>query len=211
MVAEKTIILSAEQEAQLRQPIDEYVGNIQAKLNELRENGTNKVLDIQTSLETLKRDKIYTPQEKAKRKEELQAALQEAKVVESRNKAEVSSLVAQAEAYLKEHFKKDYYNAVAASCKAETAIAKEKYAAAVEELKKEHESALAKLKDANEIKDEKYVHKNRLFDAKMQRDKELQQIKDRRHAAYAHRYHLIDLLRISRFTPGQSMAQRWEN
>ena len=27
MVAEKTIILSAEQEAQLRQPIDEYVGD----------------------------------------------------------------------------------------------------------------------------------------------------------------------------------------
>ena len=43
MVAEKTIILSAEQEAQLRQPIDEYVGNIQAKLNALREDGTNKV------------------------------------------------------------------------------------------------------------------------------------------------------------------------
>ena len=58
MVAEKTIILSAEQEAQLRQPIDEYVGNIQAKLNALREDGTNKVLDIQATLETLKRDKI---------------------------------------------------------------------------------------------------------------------------------------------------------
>ena len=211
MVAEKTIILSAEQEAQLRQPIDEYVGNIQAKLNELRENGTNKVLEIQTSLETLKRDKIYTPQEKAKRRETLQAELNKAKEVESRNKAEVSALVAQAESYLKEHFAKDYYNAVAASCKAETAIVKEKYAAAVAELKKEHEASLAKLKDANEIKDEKYVHKNRLFDAKMQRDKELQQIKDRRHAAYAHKYHLIDLLRISRFTFGQSMAQRWEN
>ena len=64
MVAEKTLIISAEQEAQLRQPIDEYVGNIQAKLNALREDGTNKVLDIQATLETLKRDKIYTPQER---------------------------------------------------------------------------------------------------------------------------------------------------
>ena len=211
MVAEKTIILSAEQEAQLRQPIDEYVGNIQEKLNELRENGTSKAMDIQAALENLKRDKIYTAQEKTKRKEELQAALKEAKAVESQNKAEVSALVAQAERYLKDHFAKDYYNAVAASCKAEAVIAKEKYTAAVAAIKKEHESALAKLKDANEIKDEKYVYKNRLFDAKMQRDKELQQIKDRRHAAYAHKYHLIDLLRISRFTPAQSIAQRWEN
>ena len=71
MVAEKTIILSAEQEAQLRQPIDEYVGDIQAKINELRADGTDKVLDIQSTLETLKRDKIYTPQEKAERREEL--------------------------------------------------------------------------------------------------------------------------------------------
>ena len=46
-----------------------------------------------------------------------------------------------------------------------------------------------------EIKDEKYVYKNRLFDAKMQLEKELQQIKDRKHAAYAYKYHLIDLLR----------------
>ena len=70
---------------------------------------------------------------------------------------------------------------------------------------------MAKLTDAGEIKDEKYVHKNRLFDAKMKREKDLQQIKDRRHAAFDHKYHLIDLLRMSKFTFGESMAQKWEN
>ncbi len=211
MVAEKTIILSAEQEAQLRQPIDEYVGDIQAKINELRADGTDKVLDIQSTLETLKRDKIYTPQEKAERREKLQAALKQAKEVESRNKAQVSALIAEAESYLKAHFNKDYYTPVAASCKAEKALAKEKYRDTVAKLKQEHESSIAKLKDAQEIKDEKYVHKNRLFDAKMQLDKELQQIKDRRHAAYDHKYHLIDLLRMSKFTVGESISRRWEN
>ena len=61
---------------------------------------------------------------------------------------------------------------------------------------------MAKISDPQELKDEKYVHKNRLFDAKMSRDKELQAIKDRRHAAFDYKYHLIDMLRLSKFTVG---------
>ena len=70
---------------------------------------------------------------------------------------------------------------------------------------------VAKLSDQQELKDEKYVHKNRLFDAKMNLLKEKQQIKDRRHAAFDHKYHLIDLLRMSKFTYGEKTAQSWEN
>ena len=36
-------------------------------------------------------------------------------------------------------------------------------------------------------------------------------MKDRRHAAFDHKYHLIDLLRMSKFTFGETMAQKWEN
>ena len=98
-----------------------------------------------------------------------------------------------------------------ASCKEEKVAAQVKYRQAVEDLQKEHQATVAKLSDAQEIKDEKYVHKNRLFDAKMQLAKDLQAVKDRQHAAFDHKYHLIDLLRMSRFTFGESMAQRWEN
>ena len=45
----------------------------------------------------------------------------------------------------------------------------------------------------------------------MTRDKDLQAIKDRRHAAFDYKYHLIDMLRLSKFTFGENMAQRWEN
>ena len=55
------------------------------------------------------------------------------------------------------------------------------------------------------------MHKNRLFAAKMELEKDLQQIKDRQHAAYTHRYHLIDMLRMSKFTFAESRAQKWEN
>ncbi len=210
-MADKTKILTAEQEAALRKPIDEYVGGIQEKINALRGDGTDKVIDIQSALDNLKRDRIYTAQEKEAKRAQLQKELEQAKAVEAKNKDQVAKLIADAEGYLKAHFDTDYYQAVAASCEQEKVQAQEKYQAAVAQLEKSHQEALAKLSDPQEVKDEKYVHKNRLFDAKMQLAKDLQDVKDRRHAAFDHKYHLIDLLRMSKFTFGESMAQRWEN
>ncbi len=210
MVAEKTKILTAEQEAQLLAPIDEHVGAIQEKINALRLDGTDKVLDIQNSLENLKRDRIYTAEEKQKRAAELKAELAKAKEVEAKNKAEVSKLIAEAESYLKANYGA-YYQAVSASCAEENVKAQERYKEAVEQLNREHQETVAKLSDQQELKDEKYVHKNRLFDAKMSLLKEKQSIKDRRHAAFDHKYHLIDLLRMSKFSFGESMAQKAEN
>lgn len=210
MVAENTKILTAEQEAQLLAPIDEHVGAIQEKINALRLNGTDKVLDIQNSLENLKRDRIYTAEEKQKRAAELKKELEKAKEVEAKNKAEVAKLIAEAESYLKANYGA-YYQAVVASCAEENVRAQERYTEAVEQLNREHQETVAKLSDQQELKDEKYVHKNRLFDAKMSLLKEKQNIKDRRHAAFDHKYHLIDLLRMSRFTVGESMSQKAEN
>ena len=210
MVAENTKILTAEQEAQLLAPIDEHVGAIQEKINALRLNGTDKVLDIQNSLENLKRDRIYTAEEKQKRAAELKKELEKAKEVEAKNKAEVAKLIAEAESYLKANYGA-YYQAVVASCAEENVRAQERYKEAVEQLNREHQETVAKLSDQQELKDEKYVHKNRLFDAKMSLLKEKQNIKDRRHAAFDHKYHLIDLLRMSKFTVGESMSQKAEN
>lgn len=210
MVAENTKILTAEQEAQLLAPIDEHVGAIQEKINALRLNGTDKVLDIQSSLENLKRDRIYTAEEKQKRAAELKKELEKAKEVEAKNKAEVAKLIAEAESYLKANYGA-YYQAVVASCAEENVRAQERYTEAVEQLNREHQETVAKLSDQQELKDEKYVHKNRLFDAKMSLLKEKQTIKDRRHAAFDHKYHLIDLLRMSKFTFGESMSQKAEN
>ena len=208
MATVKTNILTAEQELQLRQPIDDYVGGIQAKIDDLRKDGTDQVIDLQNSLDNLKRDRIYTQQEKETRAAQLKTELEKAKAVENQNKAEVSKLIADAESYLKAHYDSDYYQAVIASCRDEKVAAQAKYQQAVADLNKEHQATLAKLTDQHEIKDEKYVHKNRLFDAKMQLAQDLQQIKDRQHAAFEYKYHLIDMLRMSKFTFGETMAQK---
>ena len=181
-MADQKNTLSAEQEAKLRQPMDEYVGRIQEQINALRKDGTDQVIEIQSTLDSLKRDKIYTAQEKEARRAQLNKALEQARKVEAGNKDQISKLIADAEAHIKANFS-SYYQAVKASCTLEKAEAKAKHAAAVERLNKEHQEAVAKLSDAQEIKDEKYVHKNRLFDAKMQLGKDLQDVKDRRHAA----------------------------
>ena len=210
-MATENKILTAEQELKLRQPIDEYVGGIQAKIDALRVDGTDRVIDIQSTLDNLKRDRIYTAQEKEARAAQLKKELEAAKAVENQNKAEISKLIADAESYLKAHYDAEYYQPLLANCRNEKVAAQEKYQAAVAELNKEHQATLSKLTDQHEIKDEKYVHKNRLFDAKMTLAKDLQQVKDRQHAAFDYKYHLIDMLRMSKFTFGETMAQKWEN
>ncbi len=210
MATENTKILTAEQEEKLRQPIDEYVGKIQEQVNALRVEGTDKVIELQSNLDNLKRDRVYTQKEKEEKAAQYNKELEKAKAVEAQNKDQIAKLIADAESYLKAQYS-TYYQPVVESCKEEKVQAQKKYQAALEQLGKEHQATLAKLTDPQEIKDEKYVHKNRLFDAKMALAKDLQEVKDRRHAAFEHKYHLIDMLRMSKFTFGETMAQRWEN
>lgn len=211
MADKKSVVLTEEQEMQLRKPIDAYVGKIQAKIDSLRADGTEKVLSLQSHMERVKRDAALTKEEREREIAKDRAEQEKAKSVESKNKNEISMLISDAEAYLKQHFDHDYYQPVLESCKAEKVAAKERYQKKIAELQKEHQATLSKLSDHQEIKDEKYVYKNRLFDAKMRLEKELQNIKDRRHGAYTYKYHLIDLLRMSKFTFMEARAQKWEN
>ena len=131
--------------------------------------------------------------------------------MEAANKDKVSKLIAEAEKYLSENYNSKYYDKVVASCEAEKAAENEAYEKVRATIKTEHEQTLAKLSAADEIKDEKYVYKNRLFDAQMSHESRLQEIKDRKHDAFAHKFHLIDLLRMSKYTFGQKQAQKIEN
>ena len=204
-------ILTAEQERQLRQPIDEYVGKIQKEIDELREHGTAEVIEYQNLIESVKRDKTLSKGEKEYEIKEFEAKLNQAKAVEAQNKDKVAKLIADAEGYLKENFEKLYYNAVKESCEAEKAKALEDHKQRLVQLEKEHKEALAGMSDQVEIKEENYVHKNRISNEKLELEKEKQRIKDRKHDALTYKYHLIDLLRLSDFTFAEEMAQKWEN
>ncbi len=193
-------ILTAEQERALRQPIDEYVGGIQKEIDALRKDGTTKVVECQSAIAGIKRDKTLSKGEKESEIAACEKELAKAKAVEAKNKDEISRLIAKAESYLKENFDSKYYNAVKASCEAEKAEALAAHNERMAELDKKHKAALAKTSDSTEIKEENYVHKNRISNEKLELEKEYQTIKDKKHEAYSYKYHLIDLLRLSKFT-----------
>lgn len=206
-----TNILSRDEELALRKPIEDYVGKIQAEIDELREEGTNKVLEYSEEIEVLKRDKIHTKSEKEARISELNTKLQKAKEIEVQNKQPINEKIAVAEKYLKDHYQTDYYNKVVESNKYEVQKAKADYDKKLKELEKEHKDILSGLSDKEEIKEENFIYKNRLFDAKLEYTKNMQEAKDRKHDAFTFEYHLIDLLKMSNFSFAEKQAQKIEN
>lgn len=206
-----TNILSHDEELALRKPIEDYVGKIQAEIDELREEGTNKVLEYSEEIEVLKRDKIYTKSEKEARISELNGKLQKAKEIEAKNKQPINDKIAVAEKYLKDHYQTDYYNKVVESNKYEVQKAKADYDKKLKELEKEHKDILSGLSDKEEIKEENFIYKNRLFDAKLEYTKNMQEAKDRKHDSFTFEYHLIDLLKMSNFSFAEKQAQKIEN
>lgn len=206
-----TNILSRDEELALRKPIEDYVGKIQAEIDELREEGTNKVLEYSEEIEVLKRDKIYTKSEKEARISELNTKLQKAKEIEVQNKQPINEKIAVAEKYLKDHYQTDYYNKVVESNEYEVQKAKADYDKKLKELEKEHKDILSGLSDKEEIKEENFIYKNRLFDAKLEYTKNMQEAKDRKHDAFTFEYHLIDLLKMSNFSFAEKQAQKIEN
>lgn len=203
--------LSIEDEAKLLAPIDEYIGKIQEQIDALRVDGSDRVQALKTHIALTKEDKNYTKQEQQEIICRDKEQLKKAKEIENKNKDKVSGLIADAEAYLAAHYKNDYYKKVADSCAAAKKAENAEYEGIRERLKAEHTKALSELTEKQEIKDEKYVYKNRLYDAQMVHESKLQEIKDRKHEAFVHEYHLIDLLRMSKFTYAQRRKQKLEN
>lgn len=211
MAKEYNQILTSQEEMKLRQPIEEYVGKIQEQIDKLRADGTDQVVALENYIDGIKRDRSLSSGERNTRIIKAKQELQKAKTIESQNQNEVRRLIGQAEGYLKEHFDQDYYKPVEQSCVQEKAKARENYQKRLAQLEEEHRDILAKMTDHHEVREENYVYRNRKFDAKIEYQKHLQEIKDRRHAAFVFQYHLIDLLRMSRFTFVESRAQKWEN
>ena len=111
--------LSAEEEAKLLKPIDEYIGKIQKQIDALRKDGSDKVQELKTHISLVRENKNYTKEEQAEIIRKDKEQMVKAKETEAANKDKVSKLIAEAEDYLKAHFKKDYYDKVAASCAAQ--------------------------------------------------------------------------------------------
>ena len=88
-MAEKSIIISAEEEAILLKPIDEYVGKIQEQIDALRVEGSDKVNSLKNQIAIAKENKNLTKEEQNKIIGECKKNLEKAKATEDANKHEV--------------------------------------------------------------------------------------------------------------------------
>ena len=210
-MAENNLIISAEKEAKLLQPIDEYVGKIQAQIDALRVEGSEKVDSLKNQIAIAKENKNLTKEQRDKIIEDSKKQLEKAKATEASNKDQIAKLIADAENYLSKNYNSKYYDFVAKSCEAEKKEETSRYEKQKTAIQEEHKKNLNALKDAAEIKAEKYLYKNKLYDAQMAHESKIQEIKDKKHDAFMHKFHLIDLLRMSKFTFAQKQAQKIEN
>lgn len=112
-----SMILSAEAEAALLKPIDEYV-------EKYRSGSMHFVYrwiwqgSKQNHIAIAKEDKNLTRKREQRLLAKDKADLEKAKSVESANKDKVSKLISDAESYLSKHYKV-FYEKVVASCEAE--------------------------------------------------------------------------------------------
>lgn len=58
-MAENSVIISSEEEAKLLKPIDEYVEEIQKKIDALRADGFDKVNDLKNRSRSQKKTRTY--------------------------------------------------------------------------------------------------------------------------------------------------------
>lgn len=99
-MAEKSIIISAEEEATLLKPIDEYVGKIQEQIDALRVEGSDKVNSLKNQIAIAKENKNLTKEEQNKIIGECKKNLEKAKATENANKQQIAKLIADAEGFL---------------------------------------------------------------------------------------------------------------
>ena len=204
-------ILTDQQEEELRAPIAEKIGAIQKQIDDLRKDGSLKIQTLSNRLAAVRSSRTLANDDRKKQIADLESQLAAAKEVEKNNSAKVNALIKEAEDYLKQNYESQYLSKVKASCDVANSQAEARYNAKLAELKAEYEKTIAGITDQKELKDEKYVYKNKQFDAKLTYDNELQAIKDRRHEAFTYQYHLIDNLRMSKFTVGERFDQWREN
>ena len=220
--------LTAKQKEDLLKPIDEYVKNIQKKIDALRVDGENKLISLKEEIATFKRDRELSDEERMDLILKDQELVEQARIVKQENAQAIKDLIIEAEMYLKDNYNIEYYDYIAANCALLRDKENESYKLQMAQIKEEHlnsvtninaqlQAAIANLDEeakANAqamLKNEKQEYKTKKYDLKTNHTKVLQDIRDEKHEAFIHKYHLIDALRNSRFTFLQRVKQYGEN
>ena len=88
-MAENSVIISSEEEAKLLKPIDEYVEEIQKKIDALRADGFDKVSDLKKQIAIAKENKNLSATQRDKIIENSKKELENAKTADMRRSKQI--------------------------------------------------------------------------------------------------------------------------
>lgn len=169
---------------------DVKLADLTNRLNALRENGVNLVMDLEGRIAATKKNKLLHGDERAKMLEEFTAKLATAKSVAAQNSPEEKSLEKEAVAYVNQLGKKIEAQTIAAENE-KIAKLKAEYGQRVEQCRKkleENENSVKSKFSGSELEEElktvRYEHKSALFDAKMHFDNEVARCQSAKNQAY---------------------------
>ena len=169
---------------------DQKVIEYSEKLRALRKDGVKKVSDARIELASVKKNKLISEEERAKRTEELNREVTEGLAVAEKNKEEIAALAKEAVAYVNVEAKK-IEQAEVARQKGRMAKATEFYSKEVEQIKLDGAKRKADLEKEYqgddlkaEVKIADYELKSALFDAKSRFKHEIEKSKASMNQAY---------------------------
>ena len=199
---------------------DRKVQEYSEKLRALRADGVTKINDCRIEIASIRKNKLISEEDRAKRIQALNAEIAAAKEVEARNRAEIASLSKEAVRYVN-GISKDIEAAVNAKQDKRMAGAKAYYEKEVADIRKagaEREEAIrAQLSggDPQMLRSEleicRYELKSALFDAKSRYTDQLDKAKAAKHQAFVDHIQKNRELRNGKSAFGEDMRMKWKN
>ena len=196
------------------------------KLNDLRKDGENKIIDLHNENSDIRANRLINKQTKKELIDKNKALIEEAKKVKAENKEEVNSIIKEAEAKSKVDGKL-FYDETKKAADERIVLIKEGYKKDLEEEKAKHIEISSQIKQNFEEKSsqnadnleglkkeykaqlngEKIRHKSRKAEIKSNCEALIQKEKDEKYNAYSEKYHFNNKVRNGRPT----LLEKFEN
>lgn len=162
---------------------DVKIKEYQKQLDELRENGINKITDLKQAIVATKKNPMIDSAEKPKLLAEYEKGIEEAKKVASANAAKDASLTKEALTYAN-NVAKTYITQVEAEQNENIKNAKAEYDSTVEKIKADGATRISKATTPADKKTAEYELKSALFDAKNQMEAKVGRFKEAKSQAF---------------------------
>ena len=189
---------------------DDLLKQYQDALYKLRENGVNKIMELNQNIAAAKKNKMLSTEERQKLINDCNAQINEAKKVAAANKQADDELSKQAVNYANVLAKK-FIASVDKEQDEKIAALKDSYAKKIEAIKADAQKRIASAESSHDKETAKYELKSALFDAKNKRQTELDRCNDVKNQAFTEHVQMNRALRNGKTNFSEDIALNWKH